>query len=471
MILVGKTYGAFLVLGEDTEGQKKNRAKYWRCKCLHCSNIKSIRTADLIRNQFKSCGCLRAKHKIIELSGKVFGNLKVVNIDESSMRTGKIYWFCECSCGTKLRVRGDGLKRGVTKSCGCIKKCSVFIDKRFTRLTVIKHLGNQMFECICACGNTKVASGSNLRAGHIKSCGCLRKEPPKNFREYKRKNKQDSGRNSARYAEWRTDILNRDSYTCQCCGSRKSGPKVHHLMSYTSYPEHRFIAENGVTLCDGCHKKFHKMFGNRKTTNDDFFDFLKAEGKAKTTMEQLINEADLIVDQRVKEFVKFVLGKLPTSFFEKPASSSGKYHPPQSNMHGGLLNHSRMVVYLAKKLCEPFNLQQKDIDIVIAAAILHDGLKYGVIEQKHTTHTHAIDMAKFIKILGKRFPEISEEISVLSDAVLFHMGRWSIEHKEMPKKKFPDEYSTVEKIVHLADVVATMPEISFTFINDEVFLA
>jgi hypothetical protein len=59
-----------------------------------------------------------------------------------------------------------------------------FIDltgQKFGRLTVIKCVGKNKREkyvwlCLCNCGNTKEIVGDNLRYGHTKSCGCLRKE-------------------------------------------------------------------------------------------------------------------------------------------------------------------------------------------------------------------------------------------------------------------------------------------------------
>lgn len=47
--------------------------------------------------------------------------------------------------------------------------------KTFGRLTVIEHLGNNIWECECACGTRKIISRHNLISGHIKSCGCSRK--------------------------------------------------------------------------------------------------------------------------------------------------------------------------------------------------------------------------------------------------------------------------------------------------------
>jgi hypothetical protein len=33
----------------------------------------------------------------------------------------KIYWLCRCKCGKKKEIMGDKLRRGETKSCGCLR--------------------------------------------------------------------------------------------------------------------------------------------------------------------------------------------------------------------------------------------------------------------------------------------------------------------------------------------------------------
>lgn len=51
-----------------------------------------------------------------------------------------------------------------------------------SRLTVIKYLGNQYWECKCICNNVIKVLGRHLRNGDICSCGCLHKEiVSKNF--------------------------------------------------------------------------------------------------------------------------------------------------------------------------------------------------------------------------------------------------------------------------------------------------
>lgn len=53
--------------------------------------------------------------------------------------------------------------------------------KRFSRITVKRaagkdRIGNITWRCVCACGTRKVIRGIHLRRGLVKSCGCLRRE-------------------------------------------------------------------------------------------------------------------------------------------------------------------------------------------------------------------------------------------------------------------------------------------------------
>lgn len=58
---------------------------------------------------------------LIDLTGSVFGKLKVIRRVVSRKNHG-VRWLCECECGNKLIVDGHSLKRGNTKSCGCLQR-------------------------------------------------------------------------------------------------------------------------------------------------------------------------------------------------------------------------------------------------------------------------------------------------------------------------------------------------------------
>jgi hypothetical protein len=64
-----------------------------------------------------------------DLTGKVFTRLTVLAraLNGSSDRT---MWYCRCECGTTKIVAANQLRRGKTKSCGCLKKDTAHLHKR-----------------------------------------------------------------------------------------------------------------------------------------------------------------------------------------------------------------------------------------------------------------------------------------------------------------------------------------------------
>lgn len=55
-----------------------------------------------------------------DLTGQKFGKLTVIKRAEND-KYGRSMWLCECDCGGKNVVLGYYLKAGRIKSCGCIK--------------------------------------------------------------------------------------------------------------------------------------------------------------------------------------------------------------------------------------------------------------------------------------------------------------------------------------------------------------
>ena len=56
----------------------------------------------------------------LDLVGQKFGRLLVTKFTET--RNGNLYWETLCDCGNKSVVAGMSLKKGTTRSCGCLHK-------------------------------------------------------------------------------------------------------------------------------------------------------------------------------------------------------------------------------------------------------------------------------------------------------------------------------------------------------------
>lgn len=56
---------------------------------------------------------------LIDLTGQCFGRLLVVG--QEGRADGQVMWKCICDCGVVTRVRGYSLRRGNTRSCGCLR--------------------------------------------------------------------------------------------------------------------------------------------------------------------------------------------------------------------------------------------------------------------------------------------------------------------------------------------------------------
>lgn len=77
------------------------------------------------------------------------------------------------------------------------------------------------------------------------------------------------------YNTWRRKVYERDNYTCQCCKDDTGGNlNAHHLDGYNWAIEKRTDVDNGITLCDKCHKQFHDIYGNGNNTREQFNEYI-----------------------------------------------------------------------------------------------------------------------------------------------------------------------------------------------------
>lgn len=69
-----------------------------------------------------------------------------------------------------------------------------------------------------------------------------------------------------RWQRKRLEILNRDDFTCRCCGDNENTLHVHHIV----YPKNKFPWEidnhHLITLCEYCHEMWHHIYDSEYAT-------------------------------------------------------------------------------------------------------------------------------------------------------------------------------------------------------------
>ena len=70
------------------------------------------------------------------------------------------------------------------------------------------------------------------------------------------KTKGEDLRKLMAYRDWKKEVLKRDNYTCQHCGTKEK-LCCHHIKGFHTYPKKSYDLDNGLTLCGSCHSKEH----------------------------------------------------------------------------------------------------------------------------------------------------------------------------------------------------------------------
>lgn len=68
-------------------------------------------------------------------------------------------------------------------------------------------------------------------------------------------------------------VMNRDNYTCQICGKKGGELSAHHINGFNWDAENRFNPDNGITLCETCHRGFHAKYGYGNNTSKQFDEY------------------------------------------------------------------------------------------------------------------------------------------------------------------------------------------------------
>jgi len=96
--------------------------------------------------------------------------------------------------------------------------------------------------------------------------------------------KNQEGRGSLTYNEWRISVFKRDFYTCKNCLIKGKNLNAHHIENWVENESLRYEIDNGVTLCKTCHSNFHSLYG-QKTNKIMLIEFLTKNGWKRSSLE------------------------------------------------------------------------------------------------------------------------------------------------------------------------------------------
>ena len=176
------------------------------------------------------------------------------------------------------------------------------------------------------------------------------------------------------------------------------------------------------------------------------------------------NELNDIKDAKLQAFAVKLLTNAPDYFFTVPASSSGKYHPYFAREEGGLVKHTRCVVFYAECNAESFNFDSHIKDLAIIAALAHDIKKQGNNNTgSHTVWEHPELAYNFILETQKNNPDLItvEDATIIANAILCHMGKWQHDAQfTRGKKVFPLPTTLFDYAIQSADYMASRVELT-----------
>lgn len=139
---------------------------------------------------------------------------------------------------------------------------------------------NTNLELKCKCGDISFSSFSNVeKIKGCRKCAIERNTGDKNGNYNPNLTEEERVKKrlilGGKLNKWRNDVYQRDKYTCKYCNKEGGKLNAHHLDGYHWCKEKRTEVPNGATLCESCHKNFHKEYGNWNNTRQQFEEWLE----------------------------------------------------------------------------------------------------------------------------------------------------------------------------------------------------
>lgn len=219
---INNKYGDYFIVGFNGINTNIKYSYKWIGRCLYCGkyDILSLNAANKHR-----CKCKLYQHrKKIDFTNYKFGyNCKINKFYKKNHK--HYFWEATCGCGRIFIIQSTRIKNAKM----CVKCCR-------------NRSGHHIYNY-----NSNLTEQDRLKD---------RKKDYQNKKFIK-------------------DVFKRDNFQCQLCYDKTGGNlKAHHLDGWNWAKDKRYDVNNGITLCECCHKKFHQIYGYGDNTIEQFINFI-----------------------------------------------------------------------------------------------------------------------------------------------------------------------------------------------------
>lgn len=290
-----KMSGSETIVIDNTEPQ--NRSSKIKLKCGKCG-----------QEFYKSWDCMQTGNLVCkDCSYKIGGQKQRIGLEkaknlffkagyellEQEYIDNSVPMLCKCSNGHIVKISYNNFLQG--KRCKCCHYEQMSKDRALKLETVISKIHNNGFTFVGSeqpfknaesyveyyCPNNhlvKTKAKYVMRQDKIPCKECFIEsvsgensiwwnESLSDEERAKRRDKDES-------KHFRKQVFIRDNFTCIKCGVEGGRLNAHHINSYNWDIENRANIDNGVTLCECCHREFHSRYGFGDNTKEQFEDWI-----------------------------------------------------------------------------------------------------------------------------------------------------------------------------------------------------
>ena len=155
--MVGQRYGR--LTGLERRGSTRDNHALWLFRC-DCGNECVATGRDVREGRVVSCGCGHVKSML----GEKHGRLTAVEFRGTDARNNSL-WLFKCECGKEIVATGHSVRRGNTRSCGCLH-----LKHGDTREGNIAKIYTVWHSMICRCSYEKLSYYKNYGGRGISVC-------------------------------------------------------------------------------------------------------------------------------------------------------------------------------------------------------------------------------------------------------------------------------------------------------------